>query len=741
VTRPNPNRRARRPASKRIALAALLVLAAAGACVATAWSAVGDRPAATPVVFGADAFYASLDTIDANGDPSGFDVELFREVARHAGMRPEFRLADWDWTIAEFEAGRVQVMPMPITEARRRKYLFSTTFLHRNLMAFGRPGAAYVDSIDDLRGYRVALHQSDIAADAVNGMPGVTPVPVRIEGAALLEVKQGRADYALVPMFIGYEAQKRYRLKDVVAVSTPMLHYEYAFAVMPANRHLLPRINEGLNKAGSNGDYDRLYRKWLANLVSEREAYRSGVEKGVWFALPALAMVGVLLIWWRRARRVAIREAGSRARAEAHIEYLAFHDAGTRLLNPNGLERATLPLIDRHAPFVLIRAELEEVDAMEAITGREFIRSAFGELARRLGDAYSAGRVARIGPQAFIVVVAGVEGADRAEAEARALVHRLAAPMEVAGLPVQFECRAGAALFPLHGAQFDALLSAASLACAAARQRSAACLVYERSLAPDPRTLTLLAELRAAIGDGSLGFALQPKIDLASGAVTGAEMLVRWTHPVHGPLAPMAFVPAAEKTDVIGDMTLYLAGHAISLCREWKRQGRALKLAVNISVNDLSDARVVGGIAELCGGIGDRLILEVTETAVMRDPHSALAAIRRLRTHGIHISLDDFGTGSASLTHLRQMAPDEVKVDRSFVGGVLESEADRAIVRSTIDLAHSVGAVVTAEGIEDAATLDWLAAAGCDQVQGYFIARPMPVDAFIEFYRARHAAH
>jgi EAL domain-containing protein (putative c-di-GMP-specific phosphodiesterase class I) len=218
-------------------------------------------------------------------------------------------------------------------------------------------------------------------------------------------------------------------------------------------------------------------------------------------------------------------------------------------------------------------------------------------------------------------------------------------------------------------------------------------------------------------------------------------MLVRWTHPVYGPLAPCDFVPLAERTQIIGEMTLYLIGHAVEQCRQWSEHGLQAELAINVSANDLIDPRVVAGILDRVRHRAGCLVLEITETAVMRDAERTLAAIAALRAQGLRVSLDDFGTGNASLTYLRQLRPDEVKIDRSFIAAVLESPADQAIVRSTISLAHSLGAKVTAEGVEDAATLDWLRRAGADAAQGFGLARPeSPEQFFARLRRSRSDA-
>jgi EAL domain-containing protein (putative c-di-GMP-specific phosphodiesterase class I) len=198
-------------------------------------------------------------------------------------------------------------------------------------------------------------------------------------------------------------------------------------------------------------------------------------------------------------------------------------------------------------------------------------------------------------------------------------------------------------------------------------------------------------------------------------------------------------VPLAERTGVIGEMTQYLVGRAAGHLREWQERGLGLSLSVNVSVNDLADTGLVDAIVADAQGLTGRLMLEITETDVMRDPASVLAAVTRLRSHGVRISLDDFGTGHSSFVYLRRLAPDEIKIDRSFIVDVLASSSDQAIVRTCIALAHELGATVTAEGIEDMALVEWLVDAGCDTGQGYAIGRPLPVERFEHLVRENRA--
>lgn len=245
----------------------------------------------------------------------------------------------------------------------------------------------------------------------------------------------------------------------------------------------------------------------------------------------------------------------------------------------------------------------------------------------------------------------------------------------------------------------------------------------------------LLAELDEAIDRGQLDFMLQPKIDLASGRLLGAELLVRWDHPRLGPLPPDAFVPIAERARSIGRMTLYLVRHGLAHGRDWPDTGSPLHLSINVSANDLADPAIVDAIINACDGSNPRLMLEITETEVMREPDRVAEALPRLRARGIGISVDDFGAGHSSLVNLRRLAPDELKIDCSFVRALLSSRSDRTIVRATIHLAHELNARVAAEGIEDEATRAWLLEAGCDAGQGFGIARPMPPSEFMALLR------
>ena len=722
----NPLRRRPRVLWAPLVLLLLLVTAASGPKRAAA--ADHHRPPGPErvrVVFGGDRAYAPFSFVDAQGRPQGFDVELFAAIARHAGLQPTYRMDRWEALVAALDAGKVDVVPMLVNERRSERFLFSEPLMSRHYRVFGYENADYIPDLHALAGHRVATVRAGLAWEELRRIYGVELVGTGSEGAALQEVAGGRADYALVELLVGQTTLQQAQLTRIVPLSPPLLRADYAFAVSRHRPELLGAINAGLQAATRQGDWNRIQLHWIANLTPPQEAFRSGLARGLWFGAPVLLVALLLLVFWRRAWRRVRAEVRLRTQAESARRTLELEDPVTHLPNRQAFRYALDELIAAGQPFALLRVDLLDMDSIETIAGDAFVDEVLADIAARLRSGSGCGVIAKMGHSGFLVArpdLVDPAEARQAMAHLRALV---ASRGNIRGIAVEQACSLGAALHPAHGRHAEELMRAATAACAASRHLPDGIAVYTSGLAPDPKNLTLLAELREAVRDRSIEYALQPKLDLETGRIAGAELLVRWHHPRHGLLLPAAFVPLAEQRGVIGDMTLYLVARAVAHCREWRRDHPGFTVSVNISANDLCEADVVGQIIRLSEGIADGLILEITETAVMKDPAAAFEAVLRLRAAGLCLSLDDFGTGHASLIYLRRLAPHEVKIDRAFVTGVRASREDEQIVRAIIQLSHSLGARVVAEGVEDDDTLAWLASAGCDYAQGYGISRPV----------------
>jgi EAL domain-containing protein (putative c-di-GMP-specific phosphodiesterase class I) len=279
------------------------------------------------------------------------------------------------------------------------------------------------------------------------------------------------------------------------------------------------------------------------------------------------------------------------------------------------------------------------------------------------------------------------------------------------------------------------------LALERARREKRALAIYEEALEPAARDqLSLLGELRHAVEHDELRLHFQPKIELSTGRVAGAEVLLRWQHPTRGLLTPADFIPFAEQTGFIRWLTRWTLDHSMAQAAQWQRAGMALNLAVNISAGDIGDSRFDSRVASLLSRHQlppSLLTLELTESGAIEDPARALHMLDAIAALGVSLSIDDFGTGYSSLSHLARMPVHEMKIDRSFIQS-LESDPEFAtVVRSAIDMGHGLGLKVVAEGIETAAAANRLREFGCDIAQGYFYAKPMSGEALEAWLKGR----
>jgi diguanylate cyclase (GGDEF)-like protein len=341
--------------------------------------------------------------------------------------------------------------------------------------------------------------------------------------------------------------------------------------------------------------------------------------------------------------------------------------------------------------------------------------------------------VARLSGDEFAVLLRQAD-AQQAHALALRIEHALDQPLALGEHRVDMGAGIGIAAWPQHADDGDALLVRAEMAMYAAKRRNNGPVTYDPAIdATSAQTLTLISELRQAVDRSELRLYLQPKLALEDRRVVGAEALVRWQHPKRGLVPPLQFIPFAEQTGFIRHLTMWVfeeaARHWLALAEE----GLQLRLSVNLSTRDLLDLDLPQKFAALlaCHGVpAAAFCLEITESAIMDDPQRALATLDALSAMGFKLSIDDFGTGYSSLAYLKRLPVDELKIDQSFVRSMHADRDDEMIVRSTIDLAHNLGIVVVAEGVETAEAWNLLRDLKCDQAQGYHMGRPMPVSEF-----------
>jgi diguanylate cyclase (GGDEF)-like protein/PAS domain S-box-containing protein len=458
---------------------------------------------------------------------------------------------------------------------------------------------------------------------------------------------------------------------------------------------------------------------------------------------------------WERAQITAVNDESGRVKQylkvaediterrvmSAQLEYLGTHDALTDLLNRAGfVDRVVAALAERRADgrrSAVLVLDLQGFqllkDSLGAEAGDELLRLAGRRLAVALGDE---GAVARLTRDEFAVVTGPLSLAvDAAEVAAR-LLGALEEPVEVAGRAASLRPRLGIAVFPDHAEHPSDLLKHASLALARARTRGGAAYAFFTP-AMDVRARERFAlenELRDALGSDQLELHYQPMVGLATGRAVAVEALVRWRHPTRGLLAPDAFVPLAEETGMIRELGLQVLRQACCQLRSWIDRGLDVeRVAVNLSPVQLRSTALVDEVRDVlrsCAVPPQRFEFEITETAALLDARRGAEVLEELRALGARVTLDDFGTGYASLAYLRDLPFDAIKLDRSFVRrlGTAASAADEGIVAAVVSLGRSLGASVVAEGVETPAQLLALRRVGCDAVQGYYLARPMPAE-------------
>ncbi|MBI5898464.1 MAG: EAL domain-containing protein [Rhodocyclales bacterium] len=364
------------------------------------------------------------------------------------------------------------------------------------------------------------------------------------------------------------------------------------------------------------------------------------------------------------------------------------------------------------------------------------------ELGARLRHHLADGNeVARLWGDKFAVLFTAT---DRAGVQSRLddLLERLRQPLAIDGQRLDVDASVGVALFPADASDAASLMRRASLALDAAKGcQCGYAFATDIGAEPAPEQLSLIGEMREALAADQFVLHYQPKLDLASRRVAGAEALIRWRHPQRGMVPPAHFIPFAERTGFIREITPWALRRAVADAAAWQTAGLNIVVAVNLSARDLLNRELVAEVGHLLATSGldpRRLCLEITESALMDDPDLALHHLHELAALGLKLSIDDYGTGQASLAYVKTLPVHELKVDRAFVAGVDSTPRNAAILRSTLLLCRELGLSVVAEGAETAAEIDWLRANDCDLVQGYAVARPMP-EADFRTWVAAHA--
>jgi diguanylate cyclase (GGDEF)-like protein len=429
-------------------------------------------------------------------------------------------------------------------------------------------------------------------------------------------------------------------------------------------------------------------------------------------------------------------------------QHQALHDSLTGLPNRalfrREVETALAARREAALPSAVLLMDLDRFKEVNDTLGHHNGDLLLQAVARRLQSTLRPGDVvARLGGDEFGILLVDAGDHHTIDSLAERMNEALAAPFLVQEMTLEVGASIGIATFPEDGDDVDTLIQRADVAMYVAKSTFRGHEFYSHDQDTySPTKLALLGELRTAIEDGQLSVAYQPKVEVGSGRIIGAEALVRWNHPRRGFVPPDEFIPVAEHTGLLRPLTMFVLESSLEQCARWRRAGFELDIAVNLSVRNLLDVELPNDVVRLLERFDlppSALELEITESALLADPIRTNGVLQELHGIGVGISIDDFGTGYSSLSYLRRMPVDELKIDKSFVTDMALDENAALIVRSTIDLGRNLGLRVVAEGVETREVWEQLAALGCHVAQGYFFGRAVAAPQFLRQLASRGA--
>jgi len=405
------------------------------------------------------------------------------------------------------------------------------------------------------------------------------------------------------------------------------------------------------------------------------------------------------------------------------LDWQAMHDNLTGLANRAGFQRELSTVLLGSDTASVLLVDIDGFQDLNDTLGPAWGDELLVQVAARLSDDDGSVLVARLGEDEFGVVLPFT--GRRVQETARAITSRLSQPVVIGDERLAVGSRIGIAAYPEHGTDPETLIRRAGVALAIAKANRRGAETYDPDHdASDVSRLALAAQLRAALEREEFVVYYQPQADLATGAVRGVEALVRWRHPERGLLSASTFIDSAEQAGLIGEIGRFVVDTAAKQWQSWQRMGVKVDLAVNLAAVDLLDPGLPGELADVLARHDmppEYLVLEITERSLVRTEQSAGLVLEQLRRIGARLAVDDYGTGYSSLAYVRNLHAHQVKLDRTFIEGLPNNPVDEAIVRSTIELAHTLGATVVAEGVETRAQWDDLSRLGCDIAQGYLI--------------------
>lgn len=728
------------------------ILVVAGICIClVSPNTLADEPEKTDVetlTFAGSKYYPPLEWSD-DTEARGFIRELEALMAKTTNTPHKIQLSQWSDALDSVLSGKADVVALIPSETRSQLYDFTQPFYYIAHGIFSHSDGPQFGSFEQLNGHTVAVVEKAFGEEKVKEAVrqrklDINVLTVATELACVSVVANRQADACIEVMVSSNHLARMYDL-PVEMTSPPIWPQPYVFAVKKGNTKVLNLLNQQLAEVVVSGAYISLYKQWAKELEWRPLNYWERI-RDLALLLSALLLIAGLAIAWsltlkrqvdKRTRELQQELKISNA-LRLQISHQATHDFTTDLLN----RRAFFELLDkelvklkrkpRHALSVIAIQVTNIADIITAF-GYESALHTLNHVANKLRNVENS-VAGHFGSGHYIL---SYDGAERAQAIIRELKKPITDTSNVIEPLLSFGITQ---LMPSEIArsqvtsEIDAseIVRRAITALAYATKKRLPWYEYTSSIDPESDNLRLINEFYRY---GCEHFVLhyQPQLCATTGKILHAEALVRWNHPTLGMIAPYKFIPLLENSGMIHIVTRWVIEQAVAMIQRNHLETQGYILSVNITTRDLIDEGFVDFVKSVTRDIKpSSLILEITESDLFDDASRAKRAITELRDIGVQFAVDDYGTGYSTLSYLNDLAVDEIKLDRSFVANIVVNERSRKIVKSTIDLAHELGLVIVAEGVEDKETLETLKALHCDRIQGYLIAKPMPEELLVK---------
>lgn len=699
-------------------------LAAATLCLAL----VAAAPAAAPqrLVVVADDHYPPYLFRDDDGRLQGIVKDTWELWSSKTGIAVEVRGMDWASAQQSVIDGKADVIEdLALTPERAALFEFSAGHASTQARLYFNRSIGGIHGADEIRDFEVGAKEGSTCAGwlrdhGARRLRMYTDSEMLVQAAGEGEVGVFCMDAPAANYFLF-----RAGLADEFHQSPPLYTASLHWAVRHGNREIRNLVQRGFDEIPRE-ELNRVEARWTGRPL------RSPLDVRVLYALAtipaALVALSLLLVLWNRYLRL---------RLQARTRYFSTRDSLTELpsrpLLYDRLAQALAHAQRKGGMVAVLFVDLDRFKALNDTFGHDFGDRVLKEAAVRLQrGTREADTVARISSDEFAIVLTDVEKADAVASHARNVLGELRRAFDLEGQRVYCTASIGIAIHPGDGTSAAALIQNADIAMYRAKERGRNNFqfflreMHERAV----RRLKIETALRGALEREEFVMHYQPRIDVLGGAVTGFEALLRWQHPEYGVLSPSEFVPILEETDLIVPVGEWVLATACAQIRDWKACGmRSPRISVNISARQFRRPGLDSLVARLVArsGIDPGLLeLELTESMLMQDPEDTIRTLLQLERYGVRLSVDDFGTGYSSLAYLRRFPIDALKIDRAFLSDASSSPEESAITLAIINLGHSLGLKVVAEGVETASQLDFLRAHGCDEMQGFLFSEALP---------------